>query len=105
MIENPAKVLLIFIDETDMHGEVPLYEAIMRRLLHRGIAGATVHAGIMGFGSHHTLHRKRLFGVSDDRSISIMVVENEQKLRAVLPEIRPMVKEGLVLLLDAEIVP
>jgi PII-like signaling protein len=105
MIEPPAKVLLIFIDETDSYGEWPLYEAILRRLLDAGIAGATVNAGIMGFGSHQQIHRKRLFGVSDDRSITIVVVENEAKLRAILPEIRPMVTEGLLLLLDAEVVP
>ena len=100
----PVKMLLIFIDETDTHGELPLYEAILRRLTANHMAGATVNAGIMGFGSHHKIHRKRLFGVSDDRPIAITIVDEEAKIRAILPEMRKMVKEGLMLLLDAEVV-
>lgn len=101
---SPAKMLLIFIDETDMAGDFPLYEAILRRLLSLDVSGATVNAGIMGFGAHRMIHRKRLFGVADDRSITIMCVESEEKLRSVLPQIRPMVKEGLLLLVDVEVV-
>ena len=54
----------------------------------------------MGFGSHGKVHRKRLFGVSDDKPIVITVVDEEHKIREILPEIRGMVKEGLVVLLD-----
>lgn len=102
---SPQKMLLVFIDETDMCGDVPLYEAILRRLLALGVAGATANAGIMGFGSHRTIHRKRLFGVADDRTITIACVEAEDKIRSVVPQIRAMVKEGgLVLLVDVEVI-
>ena len=96
------KMLLIFIDETDTWEELTLYEAIVRRLAQAGIAGATVQAGIMGFGSHHHVHRKRLFGVSDDRPITIAVVESEEAIRRVLPEIRSLVREGLMVIVDVE---
>ena len=82
-----------------------MYEAIVRRLRQLHIAGATAHTGMMGFGSHLKVHHKRLFGVSDDRPVVITVVDNETKIRQVLPEIRGMVQEGLVVLLDAEVVP
>lgn len=101
----PAKLLVIFIDETDSWGNMPLYEAIVRRLRQLDIAGATVHVGIMGYGSHMRVHHKGLFGISDDRPVTISVIDNEEKLRQALPEIRPMVREGLVILLDAELVP
>ena len=94
------KLMLAFMDETDTLGELPLYEAIVRRLVQWGIAGATVQAGIMGYGMHHQVHRKRLFGVSDDRPITIAVVDEEEKLRRVAPEVRKMVAEGLVLLMN-----
>jgi len=98
------KMLIIFVDESERFEELPVYEAVLRRLVHLDIAGATVNAGVMGFGSHHKIHRKRLFGVSDDRPITILVVDEEQKLRAALPEIRPVMKEGLILLVDVEVV-
>ena len=102
---SAAKVLQIFIDETDTWEQMPLYEAIVLRLRQLEVAGATVHKGIMGFGSHMSVHRKRLFGISDDRPIIISVVADESKLRQILPEIRAMVHEGLVILMDAEVVP
>jgi len=100
----PVKMMVIYADETDMWGTGTLYEAIVRRLRQLGVAGATVHDGMMGFGSHMKVHHKRLFGISDDKPIVITVVDNEQKIREVLPEIRSMVKEGLIVLLDAEVI-
>ncbi len=104
-MKPPVKLLLIYVAETDTWGQTPLYEAIIRRLRQLEIAGATASAGLMGFGSHMKVHHKRLFGVSDDRPIIISVIDNENKLRQVLPEIRGMIREGLVLLLDAELIP
>ena len=103
-MKAPVKLLVIYVDETDLWGTVTLYEAIVRRLRQLGMAGATAQPGMMGFGSHGKVHRKRLFGVSDDRPVVITVVDSETKIRKVLPEIRGMVKEGLVFLLDAEVV-
>ena len=104
-MKPPVKLLLIYVDETDTWGQTPLYEAIIRRLRQLEMAGATASAGLMGFGSHKKVHHKRLFGVSDDRPIVISVVDEENKLRHVIPEIRGMVREGVVVLLDAEIIP
>ena len=103
MIQAPAKLLVIFIDETDTWNNTPLYEAIVRRLRQLDVAGATVHIGAMGYGSHGKVHQKRLFGVSDDRPVTISVVENAEKLQRILPEIQPMVREGLIILSDVEV--
>ena len=101
----PIKLLLIYVDENDTWEMIPLYDAIVRRLRQLDVAGATVSAGIMGFGSNMKVHQKRLFGISDDRPVTISVVDNESKIREILPEVRSMVQEGLLLLLDAEVVP
>jgi PII-like signaling protein len=95
-------MLLIYVDETDLWDTGPLYEAVMRRLRQLGVSGATAQIGSMGFGSNRKLHHKRLFGISDDRPVTISVVDNESVIRAALPEIRGMVKEGLIALIDAE---
>jgi PII-like signaling protein len=104
-MSDRRKMLIILVDESDTWGEHPLYEGITRRLERLEAPGAMVQAGIMGFGSHHRIHRKRLFGVSDDRPVSITVVAEESLLREkVIPGIRPMVAEGLILLLDVEVI-
>ena len=87
-----------------MWEDVPLYQALVQRLLHAQLGGATAVAGLTGFGRHHRLHQKRLFAMPDDRPIVVMAVDEEAKIRAVLPSVTGMVREGLVLLLDAEVV-
>jgi PII-like signaling protein len=101
---EPVKLLLIFVNEADTWREAPLYQALVHRLRHLNLAGATAHAGLLGFGHHMRLHHKGLFGVSDDRPVTVMAVDNEEKIRAALPEVRAMARERLVLLLDAELV-
>jgi PII-like signaling protein len=103
-VKAPVKMLLIYLDDTDLWHAQPLYEAIVKRLRQAGMAGATVQHGIMGFGSHMKVHQKRLFGISDDKPVIITVVDQEPKLREILPEIREMVKEGLMVIVDAEVI-
>lgn len=100
----PAKLLLIFINQTDTWQGLSLDLAIVQRLLQLNIAGATAIAGGPGFGRHMKVHHKGLFGIADDRPVTIFAVDDEAKIRAVLPEIRKMVVEGLVLLVDAEVI-
>jgi len=103
-MNQSRKMLMVFLNEVDRIGDEPLYEVLMRRLRNRDIAGATLYHGTMGFGHHHRLHHKGLFGIADDRPITITVVDAEEKIRALLPELRSIVHEGLMLLVDAELV-
>ncbi|MCS7023302.1 MAG: DUF190 domain-containing protein [Bryobacteraceae bacterium] len=106
LLPPPVKLMLIFLDETDTWGEsrTPLYEAIVESLLQAGVSGATVIHGVMGFGVGRLLHRKRLFGVTDERPVVIVVVDSEARLRPLLPKLRSMVAEGLIFLTDGEVV-
>jgi PII-like signaling protein len=42
--------------------------------------------------------------VSDDKPVTIVAVDDEQKVRAVLPHIVAMVREGLIMLQDTEVI-
>ena len=97
------KMLLIIVEDVDRWQGQPLHEAILRMLLRRGIAGATVWTGIAGYGAGGRLHRRGLFGVSDEKPVIIAAVDEEEKLRAAVPLILPMVSGGLVLLQDVEV--
>ncbi len=101
---EPVKLLLMFVNESDTWNNTPLYQALVDRLRQRHLAGATAQSGLLGFGHHSRVHHKGLFGIADDRPITIMAVDEESKIRAVVPELRGMIREGLILLLDAELV-
>lgn len=103
-MKPPVKLLLLFVNEADAWHNRPLYQAIVERLRQLDIAGATATPGLMGFGHHQRLHHKGLFGISDDRPITIVAIDEDAKLRAVVPELRTMVREGLIVLIDAELV-
>ncbi len=98
---GPSKMLLVFMDEEDKHEHMPLYEAILRQLRKDEIVGGTVVRGIMGFGAEDRIYGSGTLGIGEHRPIVAIVVEEEEKIRSVLPKIQSMVKEGLVVVVDA----
>jgi PII-like signaling protein len=103
MTGTMCKTLQIFIEDTDIWEGERLSEAIVHLLHKRGIAGATVWNGVMGYGAAGRIHRKGLFGVTDEKPVIITAIDSEKNLRNILPDILPMVKEGVVALLDTEV--
>src|SRR5919204_274664 len=73
-IPTEGKLLRIFIGEADhWHGK-PLYEAIVVEARKRGLAGATVIKGFMGFGAHSRIHTAKLLELSQDLPIVVEIV-------------------------------
>lgn len=103
-IEGKAKLMRIFIGESDRWQEQPLHEALIRAMRANDLAGATVYRGILGYGAHRRVHKQKPLLLSQDNSIMISVVDTEEKLKEVLPVIDKMVQEGLVVLSDVDII-
>ena len=104
-IAPPVKVLVMIFDARDEWGGGPLDEALVHVLEAHGIAGATVLPGLAGYGAHRGVHRKGLISEPHDKPVTLLVIENESKLRAALPTLRPMVAEGIFVMFDAEVIP
>lgn len=103
-IEGTGLLARIYIGESDTWEGRPLYEAIVHLLRARGLAGATVLRGIEGFGAKQHLHTTRILRLSEDLPILIEVVDDEARIRAVLPELDAMVRGGLITLEPVEII-
>jgi PII-like signaling protein len=97
-----GRLLRVFVDENDRRGVQPLYTAIVELLRRRGIAGATVFRGIEGYGSHQEIHTARPWAWIPNRPVLIEVVDDVEKIEAILSEIEAIVGEGLVTLEAAE---
>jgi len=103
-IEGQGLLVRIYIGEADhWHGR-PLYQVIVELLRERGLAGATVLRGIEGFGAKAHLHTTRLLRLSEDLPVLIEVVDQEDRIRAVLPELDGMVGDGLITLERVEVI-
>ncbi|HEY7525403.1 MAG TPA: DUF190 domain-containing protein [Candidatus Limnocylindria bacterium] len=103
-IEGQGLLVRIYIGESDQWQGRPLYQAIVERLRERGLAGATVLRGIEGFGAKAHLHTTRILRLSEDLPILIELVDQEDRVRAVLPELDDMVGDGLITLERVEVV-
>ena len=95
-LPEDAELLRIFIGESDKHGHQPLYEAIVLLARQRGVAGATVLRGIMGFGADSRLHTAKILRLSEDLPIVIEIVDRPERIDELLAEIDPMIEEGLI---------
>ena len=97
MKEGGQKVLMrIFLGESDRHGHLPLYEALVELLRKEGLAGATVLRGVSGFGAHSVFHSAKLLRLSTDLPMVIEVVDAQEKIDAVMPLVDAMMDGGLV---------
>ena len=97
-LEGEGTLLRIYIGELDKHGHQPLYEAIVLKARERGLAGATVLRGPMGFGMHSRLHTAKILRLSEDLPVLIEIVDKEDKINAFIPELDKMLGDGLVTL-------
>ncbi len=102
--EGKAKLMRIYIGENDKWHDKPLYQALVESLRANDIAGVTVYQGILGYGANRRIHQQTALNLSHDRPIMLSVVEIEEKLRAFLPVLDDMVKQGLVVLSDVDII-
>jgi PII-like signaling protein len=101
--QTDARLLRIFIGESDTFDGRPLYQAIVETLRREGLAGATVLRGIEGFGKSSRLHTAHILRLSEDLPIVIECVDTGDKVEAVLPALDGMIGDGLVTLERVEV--
>lgn len=96
--------MTVYIGESDTWHHKPLYTEIVHRAHRAGLAGASVFTGVEGFGASSLVHTQRLLSLSEDLPVAVVVVDEEERVRAFLPELEELVSGGLVTLDACEIV-
>ncbi len=96
-------LLRIFIKESDKYEGRPLYLALLEMCKAEGLKGGTALRGIAGFGAHSELHTDRILRLTSDLPTVVEVVDEEEKIRAILPKVDTMIDSGLVTLEKAEV--
>ncbi|PLV57118.1 DUF190 domain-containing protein [Thermotoga sp. SG1] len=98
------KLLKIYLGEKDKHKGKPLFEYLVKRAYELGMKGVTVYRGIMGFGHKRHIHRSDFFSLSPDLPIVLEIVDEEGRINTFLKELDGIDFDGLVLLIDVEVV-
>ena len=99
-----ARLMRIYMGESDKWQDEPLYEAIVKRLRVMDIAGATVYRGILGYGVKGHTHKSGRLPFSRDLPIMISVVDTEEKLNGAIAEIESMMQDALIVLSDVDMI-
>jgi PII-like signaling protein len=93
-IEGEAKLLRIFVGESDLIHHVPVYEKIVLEARKAGLAGATVVKVIMGFGPSSRIHTSKLLRLSEDLPLVIEIVDEEKKVEEFIPVLNGIFEEA-----------
>ena len=103
-MRGPARLMRIYMGESDRwHGE-PLYEAMVKRLRMMDMAGATVYRGILGYGVKGHTHKSGRMPFSSDLPVMITVVDTQEKVAGALDAIESMMQDGIIVLSDVDVI-
>src|SRR5437868_1383250 len=103
-VPQDAVLLRIFIGEADRWQRRPLYEAIVLKARELHLAGATVLRGPMGFGKSSRMHTAKILRLSMDLPVVIDIVDSEEKVNTLLPELEQMMSGGMVTLERVQVI-
>jgi hypothetical protein len=107
-IKGEAKLVRIFVGESDICDHIPVYEKIVIEARKLHLAGATVFKGFMGFGRNSIIHTAKILRLSEDMPMVIEIVDEEEKIEKFLPIIHDIFEKansgGLVTMEKAEII-
>jgi PII-like signaling protein len=105
---DKAKILRIYVSNTDKIKHETLYESLAYAAKRYGLLGVTVYKGIMGYGSSSHLSSDKFWTFSDKIPVTIEVIDQESKIRAFLDKVLPLInslpKGCLITLQDTEII-
>ncbi len=103
MVTRPAKLVRIYLGESDKCNNEPLYEAIIKKLRMMEISGATVYRGIAGYGAKRHTHKEGRFHLSHDLPVMISVVEDVKRVSELVRVVSGMMTDGLIVTSDVEL--
>lgn len=97
-LPSDAYLLRIFIGESDKCDGRPLYEVIVEKARRKGMAGATVLRGCLGFGANSRIHTSKILRLSEDLPMVVEIIDRAEAIESFLPELDEMIQEGLATL-------
>lgn len=94
--------LRLYTCEGDQARGRPLWEVVLHEARDRGMAGATVFRGTVGFGAHATLHTTALLSLSTDLPLVVEILDTKERIDAFLPFLDEVVEQAIVTLQDVQ---
>jgi hypothetical protein len=107
-LKSTAKLLRIFLGESDKVRHTALFEAIVHEARRLELAGATVWRGVLGFGATSRIRTARILDLSTDLPIIVEIADTEEKINCFLPVLHDLFETagcgGLVTMENVQII-
>lgn len=87
--KGEAKLLRIFISNTDKFKHNLVYEMVVFAAKRYGLAGATVLKGIMGYGSSSVINTVKFWEITEKLPVVIEIVDEPKKIEKFTEKILP----------------
>lgn len=88
-IKGEAKILRVYISNTDKFRHTPLYEVIVFAAKRYGMAGATVLRGFMGFGSSSVIYSTKFWEITEKLPVVVEIIDESEKIERFFETIKP----------------
>lgn len=97
-----ASILRVYVGQAARHEGRPLYEWLVEEARRRGMAGATVYRGVLGFGGNCLVRTSWLLRLSEDLPAVVEIVDLPERVAAFVPLARAAVREGTLVVERAQ---
>ncbi len=97
-----VKCMKIYMGEMASFNGRPLHEAIVDEARQRGMAGASVTRGFMGFGANSLLRTAKILRLAEDLPVMVEIVDTPARIEAFLPVADAMVEEGSIVVTEGQ---
>lgn len=85
--------LRIYASSTDKVENKPVYEYLVYLSKKKGLAGATVLRGVMGYGASSVVHSSKLWELTEKLPIVIEIIDNNAKVLEFYNDVEPVLKK------------
>lgn len=103
-ITGPAKLMRVFLGESDQWEGEPLHEAIIKRLRTMEVSGATVYRGVRGYGLKGKNHKAGFLHLKHDLPMMVVVIDTAERIELAMEAIEAMMEDGLIVTSDVDVI-
>lgn len=103
-LEGENVLLRVFLHTFQKWRHRPVYETIVMQARKEGLSGATVLAGVEGFGQNTGLLKEHTWQIANDREVIVEIVDTQDRIEAFLASIEPMLQDTIVTLERAHVI-
>ncbi|MEE4379748.1 MAG: DUF190 domain-containing protein [Candidatus Competibacteraceae bacterium] len=93
-LNGKAKLLRIFVGESDKVKHTPLYEMIVKEAHAAGLAGATAWRGMLSYGHTSHIHTAKTLDLSSNLPIVIEIIDVATKIDGFIPRLDSLFEEA-----------